>query len=387
MVENAPWCPVCARPYSRNAGSQSYSSNENENQCSRYWQTTFKASAKENGCNCTDADSVEAWASCTKKGSFYIGCQTARETIDTRTPRENLGYDYEPKSCYLHRDWHKIFLYNCNCLCAEGNRIFSQSSDTEGLPLQRISLQVPVTVYNFQTDTHNYFANRILVHNCDLHARHQWLIDQVAFRERMHRDPDYYDVKVAGWWVWGICCWIGSGWCVNPGSQQLPHLGGAGRGMHRASVSDLYAYMAALAARLRRVRVCCGDFERILGPTPTYKQGQSAIFLDPPYSDEGRDSDLYAVDSMTVAHRARDWALANGDNPLLRIALCGYEGEHEMPDDWECVAWKAGGGYASQGNGANQNRHRERIWFSPHCLRLESEPVQRAFSFDIEEVL
>jgi hypothetical protein len=66
----------------------------------------------------------------------------------------------------------------------------------------------------------------------------------------------------------------------------------------------------------------------------------------------------------------RAWALDNGDNPFLRIALCGYEGEHTMPDSWECIAWKAGGGYGSQGNGAaRENAGRERIWFSPHCLR------------------
>jgi DNA adenine methylase len=31
--------------------------------------------------------------------------------------------------------------------------------------------------------------------------------------EKLIADPDYYDAKVAGWWVWGICSWIGNGWC------------------------------------------------------------------------------------------------------------------------------------------------------------------------------
>lgn len=52
-------------------------------------------------------------------------------------------------------------------------------------------------------------------------------------------------------------------------------------------------------------------------------------------------------------------------------ALCGYDTEHAMPDSWECYRWKAHGGYGSQGNGAGRdNAHRERIWFSPHCIRL-----------------
>jgi hypothetical protein len=66
----------------------------------------------------------------------------------------------------------------------------------------------------------------------------------------------------------------------------------------------------------------------------------------------------------------REWAIENGDNPSLRIALCGYEGEHQMPDSWDCVAWKARGGYGSQGDGrGRENAARERIWFSPYCLK------------------
>ena len=61
------------------------------------------------------------------------------------------------------------------------------------------------------------------VNEVDLHARHVWLIDQAAFRERMLTEPEYFDARIAGWWVWGISCWIGSGWCDAP-SRQLPYL-------------------------------------------------------------------------------------------------------------------------------------------------------------------
>jgi hypothetical protein len=66
-----------------------------------------------------------------------------------------------------------------------------------------------------------------------------------------------------------------------------------------------------------------------------------------------------------VAAAAAKWARENGNNPNMRIALCGYEEEHEMPD-WDCVAWSTLGGYGNRSG--NQNKHRERIWFSPHCL-------------------
>ena len=67
------------------------------------------------------------------------------------------------------------------------------------------------------------------VNEADQHARHLWLCSQAEFRERMKVDPEFYDVKIAGWWVWGQCIWIGSGWCA----RQLPHLGDAGTGVHR----------------------------------------------------------------------------------------------------------------------------------------------------------
>jgi len=125
--------------------------------------------------------------------------------------------------------------------------------------------------------------------------------------------------------------------------------------------------MGALADRLRWVRVCCGDWSRVCGPSPTFKNGLTAVFLDPPYSHAERNSELYATE-MTCADSVRDWALANGDNPLMRIALCGYDGEHDLPG-WTRHRWKARGGYGSQGNGSGRaNSARETVWFSPHCV-------------------
>lgn len=215
------------------------------------------------------------------------------------------------------------------------------------------------------------------VNEADLHARHRWLINETAeFRERVVVDPDYFDAKIAGWWVWGLCQWIGSGWCGRAGSQ-LPHLGNAGRGVHRPGDS-LRAYFAVLSDRLRSVRVCCGDWSRILGDSPTVKQGLTAVFLDPPYSAEAdREMGLYAQEDGQVAHAVRDWCRDKGDDPRLRIALCGYEGEHDDLESagWSVLAWKAKGGYASQSEDDNANARRERVWFSPHCLKSDRMPL------------
>ncbi len=147
------------------------------------------------------------------------------------------------------------------------------------------------------------------------------------------------------------------------------------KGINAERGADIDDYFEALSSRLRRVRVCCGDWSRVLGDSVTVKHGMTAVFLDPPYGGEvERNGTLYAEDSLTVAAQVCEWAIANGENPLLRIALCGYEGEHAMPGDWECVPWKASGGYGSQATGtARENSHRERVWFSPACVRQNEE--------------
>jgi len=76
----------------------------------------------------------------------------------------------------------------------------------------------------------------------------------------------------------------------------------------------------------------------------------------------------------TFRQRVRARVKVDGDDPRMRIALCGYEGEHKMPDSWTCHAWKARGGYGSQSADGNENPHKERIWFSPHCLEIDAQP-------------
>lgn len=220
------------------------------------------------------------------------------------------------------------------------------------------------------------------VNENDLHARHVWLLKQKeALRPMLEGDPDWHDAKVAGWWVWGISCWIGSGWCSGkgpwwPDDEGRLVNGNAGRGVNRQLVhlgpamgitkpTSIAEWISALSKRLRHVRVCCGDWSRVCGWSTTERHGMTGMFLDPPYADTaGRTTGLYAEDCLDVAHKVREWAIANGDNPLLRITLCGYEGEHVMPSTWEVHEWNAATGYgAGTGNGK-----RERIWFSPACL-------------------
>lgn len=270
------------------------------------------------------------------------------------------------------------------------------------------------------------------VNEADLHARHRWLHSMIEFRERMRTERGFYDTEVAGIWVWGLSCWIGDNWCRVGDQKSIPSIVSGGRGINKSlwqarpntkgcgihakrpnvkrggvgvhssrstggQVPDLSGnrgvhcgrvrqgivqYMFALRDRLRRVRVCCGDWKRILGPSPTIAIGTTAVFLDPPYGIEDRD-EVYNHDSVgqsqdtlfdvgdSTAAQVRAWAIEHGVDKRLRIAICGYAGEHDILErfGWECVAWIAQGGYAAR-NPKNTNKHRERIWFSPHCLKV-----------------
>ncbi len=315
------------------------------------------------------------------------------------------------------------------------------------------------------------------VNEADLHARHRWLIKTGKTRvDKLRTRPDFYDAKVAGWWVWGQCLWIGSGWCkpigaqhangtrrsdkweVRPSlstahgrggvpqsgrgngagkprgvhgikvydgrvnaaraargihagvvekrpaqsgnghgvgvhrlwekrphqdrggrgvlksslAQQLPAISGDQSGAHRGvlrSTIGLYDYLEALAERLRRVRVCCGDWQRVVGPAVTSCIGTTGVFLDPPYAgvDTDERSPVYAHECAKIFHEVVAWAIENGNDPKLRIAVCGYDGHATFPEGWTELAWKAAGGYGRSARG-QANRARERIWFSPHCL-------------------
>ena len=232
------------------------------------------------------------------------------------------------------------------------------------------------------------------VSEADLHPRHFQLVTQRGvLTEALMGDADFYDAKLAGWWVWGQCAWIGSGWCSGEGpwvieggalvkrnqgrgiNRKLPHLGDQGQGINRQlphlgnqgqGIADM---LRALSERLRRVRIACGSWERVLGDSVTWRHGVTGVLLDPPYSEGAMD---YSVGGRGVSRDVATWAREAGQRSDMRIALCGYEGEHDMPG-WSAVPWAARGGYGNQGGeDDDDNRRREVIWLSPACLGVDT---------------
>jgi DNA adenine methylase len=244
----------------------------------------------------------------------------------------------------------------------------------------------------------------------DKHAIHSWLVQRKdSLPAKLEGDIDYFDAKIAGYWIWGKATHIGSGFMSGEGpwkivdgqllnvgakgdgiSRQIPHLAGPGQGVNRQlpqipprgvntadNVGAIKEWFRLLSDRFRRVRITCGDWTRILGPSITTGNGTCGVVLDPPY-DGFEDWYREGVEKMSTAVRA--WCLENADHHDMRIALCGYFEEHDqhIPQTWERVRWKAQGGYGLQRkDGENKNNERETIWFSPHCIKPELDLFTR----------
>lgn len=248
----------------------------------------------------------------------------------------------------------------------------------------------------------------------DYHARLAWLQERRTdgLVSWLEGDPEAHDAKAAGWWLYVMACGIGDpfgpgpwrvvdGRLVNtrklphlsdPGkgvnralphlgdagqgiNRKLPHLGDAGRGVNRELPylgddvrEQLAAWMRALANRLARVRITCGDWTRVITPSvlrATAGNSITGVFLDPPYATSG---DLYpATTDTSVAEQVRDWAAEHGHK--YRIVLCGYDDEHDalLAHGWTREAGKSGRGAGYSSNPLNGRR--ERLWLSPACIR------------------
>jgi len=221
------------------------------------------------------------------------------------------------------------------------------------------------------------------VSHIDLGARHGWLMEQRQRIGEAMQDPEWPgDAKVAGWWLWGQCAWIGSGWCdwqkdvgqvphasdAGMGVQavgKVPHAGNAGRGETRLMTScgrTAWAWLHRLADRLERVRVVHGDWSRCLNSH--FGGADTAVFLDPPYRAFEK---LYGV-AEPVANAVEAWAKDNGH---LRIAICGHRGDYPSLDGWDAVDWSRG--RLTYGGGKTTDS--ECIWYSPACLPAESRDL------------
>ena len=225
---------------------------------------------------------------------------------------------------------------------------------------------------------------------------------------------EWCDPKIAGWWLYGVCCQIGAfaydgPWMADPVTGRItktgrpgvlrnrPHLANNGQGVNHAGLREpgvsrldteefhplvmpnLRRWMAWLSARIRHVRIINGDWRRVctigvIKTLPVRNGGKAGVFFDPPYSLGERADGLYGHDTDGFANAVRVWCVANGDDRDLRIVLAGFDTEHVALEarGWSVVEWFADG-HLTGGMGDQQQR--ERLWLSPHCVREADMPL------------
>ena len=249
----------------------------------------------------------------------------------------------------------------------------------------------------------------ILRAESELHAIHAHLTSvRDEMRSRVEGDPDYYDVKLGAWWLWGIGMKLGGGWCSGEGpwhvvggklvclengdsgrngngiTRSVPCVGN--RGVLRQSIDELKAWMRTLSNRLKNALILNGDWSRAV--TPAFMgPGNVGILFDPPYGAEADyNSTLYTSQDADISTKIKAWCVEWGRKPTMRIVYCGYQsgvvgtagGEGGVLEHagWKRVFWKASGGYGNQGQANEEkaggklgNRFRECYWYSPHCNR------------------
>ena len=101
----------------------------------------------------------------------------------------------------------------------------------------------------------------------------------------------------------------------------------------------------------------------------------TGVFLDPPYFKGAMDYAAGGVGTNLPAE-VQAWCAANGNNPKLRIVICGHAGEHDalLTKGWTERKWAARKGYALTDE-AKANAASETLWCSPHCVPIEkSQP-------------
>ena len=206
----------------------------------------------------------------------------------------------------------------------------------------------------------------------DMAARRTAL--QLDILQDLLADPEWHHPKMAAYWLYNQACWL-NGVENSKTPYPTPRLWRNGMGVARyRDDGELMADLLSIRDRLRYVRIAYGDWKRTVTLSSLQSHGLSAVYLDPPYGVDNR-YELYAQDSRTVSREAFQWAIENQHDPLLRVAVSGYSGEHDFPDSWQVFKWTSHGFIGKHGSQGRINRERERIWFSPVCL-LPATPQQ-----------
>ena len=109
-----------------------------------------------------------------------------------------------------------------------------------------------------------FYSDDIISH-VDLMAKKKYINDNTEkLKIGMSNEPEFYDCKIAGYYIWAASCWIGSGLTcptqiphltdkgMGINKKKRPHLT-SGMGINKMSNNNIYSWFEALSNRLRRL--------------------------------------------------------------------------------------------------------------------------------------
>ena len=272
------------------------------------------------------------------------------------------------------------------------------------------------------------------VSHIDLGARHVWLLEQRPRIAELLADAcSPGDARVAGWWLWGQCSWIGSGWCDwsrQTPLGKIPHVGNAGMGVQALGQIPHVGNAGMGVQALGRIPHVsdAGMGVQALGQIPhvgNAGRGVQALGQIPHVSNAGRGDEATLLTScgrtawrwlhelsarlerVRVVHGAWDRCLNHhygaeatavfldppyrayealygvstpvadaveawaAEHADLRVAVCGHRGDYPALDarGYRCLPWTR----KRLTYGGDATTDEEAIWFSPACI----EPAER----------
>jgi site-specific DNA-adenine methylase len=212
----------------------------------------------------------------------------------------------------------------------------------------------------------------------DYHAIYSYFntFDYASFVQRLETEPEFCDPKMAGWYIQLNTLQIGNGGLREyaGGLMAINAISGKGGGVFRMSFEDREAairdWFVRLSRRLQNVRVCYGDWSRVLTRNLLAADcgvGTCGILFDPPY-EQGQE--VYGKFTMgknltgeAISVQVRNWIKASYA-PNQKIILCGYRDDHDDLLDigfWR-KEWKPYKGYSKK---QCFDTHKEVLWCSP----------------------
>jgi site-specific DNA-adenine methylase len=202
----------------------------------------------------------------------------------------------------------------------------------------------------------------------DYHARWKYIKDRATpeLVELLNSDPEFYDTKIAGYW----------GYCMNssimnhtsklttnaknpPKMNSKPALGK--RNLSSEDSTRIQQSSAAIQARIRKTRIACGDWKRVLTPNITQNSvGDKSvgIYFDPPYLNKEH---LYNS-KADISGDVRKWCIENYCE-RFKIIISGYEKEH---DELLKYGWHKKLGKSVMSGMMSRRKNLERLWCSPN---------------------